>query len=425
MTSTIKRFVFSSKRLWFMGGGFLFLAITILPTYWASSSSISSDIRWLPVEPQILESQLGLVGRIEAATHTVITAPFEGLVKKLVVAEGQRVERGQLLLTLDTVQLDIQIREALAAKLKAQRAVQVINNWEQSEEVSRARRALTNARLNLDNTEAALADTRRLFERGIVARMDVDSLEQQAKGQRLDFAAAQAELRAVISRGEGEDRQIAEMELANAQARHQALVALHAERELYAPFAGIVLLAKKEEGGNDTRPSIQPGLRVSQGTSLFELVSLERIKAVARIEEADLHQLSEGMPVQITGDGFAGMTLHGRIASIGVQAISSSYGGASYDVVVSIEPLTPEQIQRMRLGMSARLTITTYRSESGLAVPAEALKLDVQGNATIKYRKSMNEAPQWQSVTVGRAVPQGVEIFGIGSGYVALSDQRQ
>src|SRR5690606_22145942 len=120
------------------------------------------------------------------------------------------------------------------------------------------------------------------------------------------FTAAQAELRAVKSRGEGENRQIAEMELVNAQARHQALVALHAERELHAPFAGIVLLAKKEGGSNDTRPSVQPGQRVSQGTPFFELVSLERIKAVARIEEADLHQLSEGMPVQIAGDGFAG-----------------------------------------------------------------------------------------------------------------------
>lgn len=407
-----------------MGGGFLFLAITILPTYRASSSSIPSDIRWLPVQPQILESQLGLVGRIEAATHTIITAPFEGLVKKLAVAEGQRVERGQHLLTLDTVQLDIQIREALAVQLKAKRAVQDMQHWEQSEEVSRARRALTSARLNLENTEATLADTRRLFERGIVARMDVDSLEQQAKGQRLDFTAAQAELRAVKSRGEGENRQIAEMELVNAQARHQALVALHAERELHAPFAGIVLLAKKEGGSNDTRPSVQPGQRVSQGTPFFELVSLERIKAVARIEEADLHQLSEGMPVQIAGDGFAGMTLHGRIASIGVQAISSSYGGASYDVIVSIEPLTSEQRQKIRLGMSARLTITTYRAEGGLAVPAEALRLDAQGNAAIEYRQSMSEAPQWKFVTIGRAVPQGVEVFGIGPGYVALASQR-
>jgi multidrug resistance efflux pump len=373
----------------------------------------------------VLENQLGLVGRIEAATHTILTAPFDGVVQDLAITEGQRVERGQRLLEFDTAQLDIELREALASQLKAQRALQDIQNWEQSEEVSRARRALTNARLNLDSTEATLADTRRLFDRGIVARMEVDSLVQQAKSQRLDFTAAQAELRAVQSRGGGENLQIAEMELANAQARHLALLDLYAKRELYAPYAGIVLLAKKEEVNSDNRPQIHPGMRVTHGAPLFALVSLERIKAVARIEETDLHQLSEGMPVQITGDGFAGMTLHGRIASIGVQAIASTYGsGASYDVVVSIEPLASGQRQRMRLGMSARLTITTYRSDDGLAVPVEALNLDDQGNTTIEYRESMSEAPQWKIVTIGRAVPQGVEIFGIESGYVALPARR-
>lgn len=238
----IKRLAFPlRRRLWLAGGAFLLITIAVLLTYKAQSSPAPPEARWLHVQPQVLENQLGLVGRVEAATHTILAAPFEGLVQDLAITDGQRVERDQRLLTLDTTQLDIQIREALAVELKARRTVQDMQNWEQSEEVSRARRALTNARLNLEDTEAKLADTRRLFERGIVARMEVDSLEQQAKTQRLDLVASQAELRAAQGRGQGESRQIAEMELANAQSRHQALLALHGQRELTAPFAGIIL----------------------------------------------------------------------------------------------------------------------------------------------------------------------------------------
>ncbi len=238
----IKRLAFPlRRRLWLAGGAFLLITIAVLLTYKAQSSPAPPEARWLHVQPQVLENQLGLVGRVEAATHTILAAPFEGLVQDLAITDGQRVERDQRLLTLDTTQLDIQIREALAVELKARRTVQDMQNWEQSEEVFRARRALTNARLNLEDTEAKLADTRRLFERGIVARMEVDSLEQQAKTQRLDLVASQAELRAAQGRGQGESRQIAEMELANAQSRHQALLALHGQRELTAPFAGIIL----------------------------------------------------------------------------------------------------------------------------------------------------------------------------------------
>lgn len=414
------RILIDRKLVWLVSGVFLFVIGSILFTYIPRPSSHSQETRWLYVEPQILENQLGLIGRIEAGEHMVLTAPFEAIVKELDVTPGQLVKRGQKLLTLDTSQLDIQIREALAVELKARRAMQDMQNWQQSEEVSRARRALANARLNLEDTEAKLADTRRLFQRGIVARMEVDSQEQQAKTQRLDLVASQAELRAAEERGKGENLQIAEMELANAQARHQALLTLHKLRELSAPFDGIILPLQSREDSND-RPAIQSGVHVSQGTPLFELASIEQIKAVARIEEADLHQIGEGMTVQVSGDGFANIALTGVVTNIGVQGITpAAYGGGtSYEVLVTINPLTSEQKKKIRLGMSARLVITTYRVDGGFAVPVEALHQDSAGNTIVKYRQNMDEASQILKVVAGKAVLQGVEIFGLTQqGYV-------
>ncbi|MEN1832488.1 HlyD family efflux transporter periplasmic adaptor subunit [Pseudomonas lijiangensis] len=387
--------------------------------YQSQSESASPDIRWIAVQPQLLESQLGLVGRIEAASRSTMAAPFEGVVQQVAVVEGQRVERGQHLLTLDTAQLDIQLREALAAQLKLQRTVKDMENWAQGEEVARARRALTSAQYGLSDTERKLADTRRLFERGIVARMDVDSLEQQARVQRLDMTASQSELNAVMEKGKGENRQIADMELANAQSRYQALQALHARREIEAPFAGIVLRPQRPEGG--VAPLIQQGMRMPQGTPLFELASLEQIRAVARVEEVDLHQLADGMPVQVTGDGFEGITLQGTLSSIAAQGVAPDFGGGTtYEVVISIASLTPAQQVKVRLGMSARLAIVTYRTDNGFAVPPEVLRQDAEGRTFVVYRKDMADAPQQVMVTAGRAMPQGVEVSGLKPGYVEL-----
>nr|WED69717.1 biotin/lipoyl-binding protein [Pectobacterium colocasium] len=57
--------------------------------------------QWLPVQPQLLENQLGLVGRIQAAMQTTLAAPFEGVIREVLAREGQRVEEGQTLLILD------------------------------------------------------------------------------------------------------------------------------------------------------------------------------------------------------------------------------------------------------------------------------------------------------------------------------------
>ncbi len=420
MTSTTKHVAFLRRSLW-LAGGLVLLAIAAILVYQSRSQGNLPDIHWLHVQPQVLENQLGLVGRIEAAKRSTLAAPFEGVVQYLAIVEGQRVESGQHLMTLDTMQLDIKMRDALAAQLKAQLIVQSMEDWSQSEEVTRARRVVTNAQLRLDDTEAKLADTRHLFERGIVARMEVDSLEQQASTQRIDLAASQAELRTTLDKGQGEYRKIAEMELANAQARYQAMQVLHAQSELYAPFSGIVLPPQRPEEGN-REPLIQQGANVTQGASLFELASLEEIKAVARVEESDVYQLNEGMPVEISGVGFESITLFGHVESIGARGLPSEPygGGTTYEVAIAIAPLTPEQRQRIRLGMSAHLAVVTYRVTSGLALPAAALHQDDEGRTFVIYRRNTNEASRKVIVQTGRAVLQGVEVFGMEAGYVEL-----
>ncbi|KVC73008.1 RND transporter [Burkholderia ubonensis] len=424
MNSTIRNRArqFIRRRKWPMCGLILvFAAASPILAYHAWPSTPQPDERWVPVQPQLLENHLGLVGSIDAASRITITAPFDGLIEHISVAEGQKLTVGQRILTLDTTQLDLQVRDALAAQLAARRAVRDMEDWSHSEEVMRARRAVTRSQLELGDTATKLAETRRLFDRGIVARTEVDALEQQARTQRLDLTASQADLQAALNKGQGESRKIAEMQLANAESRYRVLQAQRAQREILAPFPGLVLRPRKIDGSGSIPPA-QQGMRVAQGTPLFDLIGLDRIKAITRVEEVDLHQLREGMPVQVSGDGFADTTLQGHIASIGVQGVSPepSGGSATYEVAVLIDPLTPAQQQQVRLGMSAQLKVATYRAEHGLAVPAEALRQDDAGRTFVAYRKNMTKAPEFVHVTTGRTVPQGIEIFGLAPGYVAL-----
>ncbi len=402
----------------------LVIGAAIAYVFLSSSTDTSSPQRWVHVEPQLLENRLGLVGRIQAATSLTIAAPFDGVIAEVMVTEGQRVKREQPLLSLDTTQLDIQLRQALTELLKAQKTVQDLVGWENSPDVARVRRTLTNAQLSLSDTERKLIDTRALFERGIVPRMEVDTLEQQVRVQQLDLAAAKAELSTALDKGTGENRQIADMELANAQSRYQALQAQQAQRELISPFDGIVIRPQVPE--SDKGLFIQKGTRVTQGTPLLGIINLEQIQAVARIEEADLHQVYEEMPVEITGDGFAGLSLRGQIKTIGVQGNSKEMQGAgvTYDLLVAIDPLTPEQRQRIRLNMSAKLAIVTYRNERGLAVPAEALHTGSDGRTFVNYRREVNAQTQQIIVTPGHAVPQGVEVSGLEAGYVEVPAQK-
>lgn len=420
------RFRLTSQTFFAIGRGPLALALLMLAVGMLLWRPWKTDIvevaaapsEWVAVAPQLLEQRLGLVGRIQPSRQETLGAPFEGVIREVLAREGKAVEAGQVLMRLDPGQIDIQLRQAQAELLKAQREANQLRNWDSSSEVFRARRAVQTARATLENTQTNLRDSRMLFARGIVARMEVDTLAQLLSTQQQDLLAAQEELRTIEVRGQGVDREIVEMELVNAQARYQALLAQRERQAIKAPFAGFVARPSVPDGGK--MPSVQPGVQVSQGTPLLSVIGQERIQVLSRVEETDLHRLRVGMPVQIAGDGFAGQVLGGHIESLAVQGNAMDVPGAAayYDVVASVDASLADLNQHVRLGMSARLTVILYRNEQGIAVPPDALRMDADGTSYVLYRAALDTLPSKVIVKPGQAMAQGVEVQGLGAGYV-------
>ena len=378
--------------------------------------------QWLAVKPDPLVHQIGLVGKIEPDTTVTLTAPFDGNVLANLVEQGQRVEAGQVLLRMDPATLEVQLRDALSAQLKARRTVQEMQDWDSSPAVSRARRSLRTAEMTAGNTQRKLTESENLFKRGIIPRNELDDLKQQTQQQQLDLVAARSELQQAQDQGKGEYRQIAEMELTNATVKYEALQKLLEGKEVKAPFSGIVVPApgstsSAQSGGNSNAP-VQAGSKVSQGQVLFGLANIERLKIVAKVSELDINQLHQGQAVEVMGDGFDGERLTGSVSVVSGLAIASdSQGSAQFPVTLSIPRLTPQQLQRVRLGMSARLTIVTYNNDQAIVIPSQAIQPDM----TVEYRPTMDQPVERVTVTTGQSTPQGVEVFGLKPGFVKTS----
>lgn len=137
----------------------------------------------------------------------------------------------------------------------------------------------------------------------------------------MDLEAARREVESTRAKGQGENRQIAEMDLANASVKYETLQAQLDGRTVRAPFAGIVVAAPGLAGEQGSREPVQAGSKLGQGQALFGLASVERLKVSAKVSELDINQLREGQAVEISGDGFEGTTLAGVIAALGGQAL--------------------------------------------------------------------------------------------------------
>ena len=94
-----------------------------------------------------------------------------------------------------------------------------------------------------------------------------------------------------------------------------------------------------------------------------------------------------------------------------------------FDVIVRTGTLAPEELTRVRLGMSARLDITVYQSASALVVPATAIRRS--GAGAVVFRRGPEGKPEPVTVTTGAVLPDVVEIrTGLNAGDVVATHAK-
>ncbi|WP_033737983.1 HlyD family secretion protein, partial [Pantoea stewartii] len=174
--------------------------------------------QWYPIAPGSLTNTLGLIGHVEAVEQKTLSAPFDGVLEKINVQAGDSVKAGDMLFTMGTLELDIQIRNALSELLKTKREVVRLKNWDHDPEVHRLRRQVSIATAVLNNSRKNLKETTELYDRGIVARNEVDNLRLQIQTQDQDLKNAREDLATLESRADKDSLQIAEIAFLNAQA---------------------------------------------------------------------------------------------------------------------------------------------------------------------------------------------------------------
>jgi HlyD family secretion protein len=143
---------------------------------------------------QIVEAaQLRLDGVIEGQQVAVV-AEISGRVVELMADEGEAVRAGDVLARLDDAELQVQVKQAQAARSAAQARLAQVKAGARSQDIAVARAALDRARaeregaaLALENAQAILADPQQLLAQ-------IDAASTNAKLAEQDVAVAEAKL---------------------------------------------------------------------------------------------------------------------------------------------------------------------------------------------------------------------------------------
>ena len=354
-------------------------------------------------------STIAVVGSIAPGAGGELVAPFDGVVRSVGFAYGEPVERGQVLAVFDATEVSARRNEAEAAMLKASQTVDDLAQWDSGLDVSRARRAAASAEADLVDAERKVSETKALLDRGLVPRSEYEGALRQRQTQEASVAAAHQDLAQAQARGRGANRRVAGLELQNARARLAVVNGQAAGAMVRAPASGVIVRPPADRG---EVVAIHPGSQMTRGQLIGSIAAADTLSVTFKLGETDANRVAVGQVVTVTGSGFPGLVLHGRVASVAGEALPPSAGSpiSTVAAIARLEGLTPDQATQVRIGMTANVVIEIYNNPSAVVAPPAAIQ-GAAPSATVLVRDPRGGEPRSVAVRLGRVAPDGVEVL--------------
>ena len=289
-------------------------------------------------------------GRIISPQRISIALQGSGRVQQVAVAEGQKVESGQLLIELDNSDSRASLAQASAAVAQAQARLRQLGELGKPQ----ALQSLAQAQATADQARKTLDRNRKLVAQGFISQAAIDDAQRAVDVAASQVASAQAQLKS--NNVGGSDSLLAQAGLQQALAGQQLARAKLNQGFVYAPSAG-VLISRNVEVGDVVQP----------GKALMELASIGKTQVLVQIDEKNLSKIALGQKAYASADAFPSQRFDAVVGFInpGVDAARGS-------VEVKLDVANPPTY--LRQDMTVSVDIETARRTATVVVAASALQ---------------------------------------------------
>lgn len=291
--------------------------------------------------PTILAS-----GALTYESQVTLTPEVSGKVKEILVAEGETVKQGQLLMRLDP-----EASLAEIAQIEAAIRQSALN--------------IERQQVNRDTTFAKWKRYEALREQGLVDQNAYEEL------------ASQKDLAEVQLKSSREEYKQTEARLAQARDRL-------AKTEIRSPLAGKVTAIFIKVG-----ETAVPSVTSIAGSQLMQVADTTRVYAEINVDETDIARVRVGSHAKVVPAAFPDKSLEGAVDQVAIWP-RQTQGSQNKSYPVKIRLAATNEFA-FHPGMSCRAEVMTRPAtdERVLAVPVQAVKYEESENKNDKAKTSV------------------------------------
>jgi HlyD family secretion protein len=318
-----------NRKLLIAGGAVVVLGVFIAANLKPKASSRGVDVRVEEVGMRRIESWVRAPGKVQPVSKVQVSSNVMGRVIELAVKEGQRVQKGELLLRLDDERYRSMVAQYRAA-------------------IQSGEAQVTLAEAEEREAKDKLSRTEKLAPEGLASEQELTAARTSAQVATARVKAAREEVsraRAGLAQGEKDLR----------------------ETVFLAPMDGVVTALNIEAGEN-----VMTGTMNNPGTVILTLADLSAIEILADVDETDVVRITPGQTARVFIDALPDTTFPGTVTRVGESgrgATGTAQEATSFEVAVLLD----DPPSGIRSGMNADVEVLTGTVDSVLAVPLQGL----------------------------------------------------
>jgi len=307
----------------------------------AAAVSWLSYTFWYAYQPKPLRLQ----GQIEAQQYN-ISSKVPGRLNQVYVRKGDQVEKGQLIFTILSPEIDAKLAQALAGRDTAEAVAEEVNIGARKEQIEAARDNWKQARAASELMEKTFLRIDNLYEAGVVAEQKRDEAHTKLQGAKFSENAAYQMFKMAEDGARDETKKAAAGKVRMAEG---AL----AEVEVYAADTRI----ESWHDGEVTQILLQSGELAPQGFPVVTIMDIDDAWAVFHVREDRLADFKQGTEFNVSIPALGTSRYLFRVSHVAVmgdfaiwRATNGDKGFDMRSFEVEARPLTP--IAGIRAGMS-------------------------------------------------------------------------
>lgn len=366
--------------------------------YWVRAGA--DDGMVVAVTRGSLEARLTSSGTLKPIQSITYRSPIPGRDVEVrdLAPEGSRVKAGDVVVRLDTTDLELELARVRQELRQAQMDLQVaegeyedagaelktVSEGEGALTVEEAQSALQRAQKKAERLKQEYEHLKPLLDKGYITRDELAKTEDQLEDAEQELILARRRTDVMVELSHPREQKRAALTLAQKASalgharqhaaetdlRVQTLTTLIDGCTIRARTPGLVVY--EENLSANPRRKLRIGDRVFATQGIVTIPEVNRMLVEATVSESEVHRLSAGQVAEVRVEAFPNLKLTGKVTRVGTLASASPtrpFDDKRFDLIITLDPTDAD----LRPEMTIRADVIVGTRSNVLMMPVSAV----------------------------------------------------